>query len=138
MNISTPVPTANPVDPLPVSSRRRGAPKGNTNARVHGYYSRKTIAACRRELAASTPYRDIDLDIILALWQAARLLALEPGSAGLQNEALCRVFTLVRRKYGLRTRNDNNTMYSLFLRLVFDLILQPDLLVKLEKARESA
>ncbi|WP_145925577.1 hypothetical protein [Dehalogenimonas formicexedens] len=63
--------------------RRRGAPKGNSNARVHGYYARKTNDACRWELEASTPYRGIDLEIVLALWQAARIQGAAPDREAL-------------------------------------------------------
>ena len=117
-----------------VAKRRRGAPKGNTNARVHGYYSRKTIDACRRELEAATPYRGIDLDIVLALWQAVRIQVVVPGREALHEDAIERVFSLVRHKYGLRSRKDYETLLVLFLRLAHDLILQRDLCLKLEKA----
>ncbi len=140
-HVSTPPATPNPEpetrDPQP-AKRRRGAPTGNCNARVHGYYARKTIDACRRELEAATSYRGVDLDIVLALWQAVRLLAVVPDRDALQNDAMRRMFALVRRKYGLRSRKDDEATFSLFLGLVCDLILQPDLLLKLEKARKLA
>ncbi|APV45222.1 hypothetical protein Dform_01907 [Dehalogenimonas formicexedens] len=45
-----------------------------------------------------------------------------------------RVFSLVRHKYGLRSRKDYETLMVLFLKLAYDLILRPDLCQRLEKA----
>jgi hypothetical protein len=136
---------ANPIAPAPSSGletrdsrRRRGAPAGNSNARIHGYYARKTTDACRLALETATPYRGIDLDIILALWQAVRLPVVAPDRESLQDDAMQRVFGLIRRKYGLRSRKDHETLFALFLRLVCDFIFQEDLCIKLEKARTLA
>ncbi len=136
MDIRTPVQP--PIDSPPTPPRRRGAPEGNSNARRHGFYARKTIDACRRELEAATPYRGIDLDIVLALWQALRLQVVAPGDDAVQNDAFRRVFTLVRRKYGVTARNDNDATFALFLGLVCDLIFQKDLILRLEKVRKIA
>jgi len=125
-----------PANPCPAPPRPRGAPKGNSNARRHGYYARKTTDACRRELEAATPYRGIDLDIVLALWQAVRVQIAVPDRETLHDDAVRRVFGLVRHKYGLRSRKDLETLLALFLRLAADLILHRDLCLKLEKARK--
>jgi hypothetical protein len=58
-----------------------------------------------------------------------------PGREALHEDAIERVFSLVRHKYGLRSRKDYETLLGLFLRLAYDLILQRDLCLKLEKAR---
>ena len=134
MDIRTSV--QSPVISPPTPTRRRGAPKGNSNARIHGYYAHKTTDACRRELEAATPYRGIDLEIVLALWQAVRLHVAVPDRDALHEDALQRLYGLVRRKYGLRSRKDVETLLVLFLRLAADLILQKELCSKLEKARK--
>jgi len=112
----------------------RGAPAGNRNACVHGYYSKCAVAACRQTLK-SAGYDGFDLEIVLAMWQAARLINLTPGRDLLQDTALGHLFALVRSKYCIG-RRDKETLMAAFIRLCFDLVLRPELQIRLHAAQE--
>jgi len=135
MNISTHVQSS--LDPQPAPPRRLGAPKGNSNARKHGFYSKSVADSLRRELDSVTPYRGEDLEIVLALWQAARVIDAVPGRDLLHDAALRRLFALVRQKYGLG-RRDRETLQAVFLRLCFDLVLTVSLQIRLAAAQVGA
>jgi len=134
-NISTSVPIADSQPTTQNSQQpKRGAPPGNRNARKHGYYSKRAAGACRQTLN-SAGYVGLDLEIVLAMWQAARLTNLTPGRDLLQDTALGHLFALVRSKYGIG-RRDRETLLAAFLRLCFDLVLRPELQIRLHTAQE--
>jgi len=144
MNISTPVSiyvnlfpetvnaeleTRNERPESPASPRRRGAPVGNCNARVHGCRSPRLVEAWRRILKEQTNYGGLDREILLTLWQ----LALVNSRGATMRVALrltARLGRLVRIKYSVHL-DDLDAVENAVRRLAFDLPLTKELAAKL-------
>jgi len=79
--------------------RKRGAPKGNQNARKHGFYSRALTEAEKIELDEAAFVEGIDQEIALLRIKLRELVETEPDRIDLQLEAANTIARLVRTRY---------------------------------------
>jgi len=78
---------------------KRGAPKGNQNARKHGFYSRALTEAEKLELEEAGYIEGIDQEIALLRIKLRELVENEPDRIDLQLEAANTIARLVRTRY---------------------------------------
>ena len=136
MNISTPVPSVDTPSAVPDSRpdtrdarRGRGAPAGNKNARIHGYYSPGVTQALRRFIKDNTSYCGLDREVMLAFWQF--LVVNDRGATERVKERACaRLIKLVRIKYNI-ARDDPAGIENALERLPHDLPFTPELAEKM-------
>ena len=83
------------------TASRRGAPKGNQNARKHGFYSRVLDEAERLDLELATGVDGIDDEIALLRVKIKSVLAHDPDNVKLIMEATNALARLVRTKYNI-------------------------------------
>jgi uncharacterized protein YjcR len=76
--------------------KRPGAPKGNQNARKHGFYS-KTLAPWQQEMIASAADSSLDRQIALARSRIAAIVANDPKNMRVLNSAVTALARLLRR-----------------------------------------
>jgi len=78
---------------------KRGAPKGNRNARKHGFYSRALTEAEKIELEEAAEVEGIDQEIALLRIKLRELVENEPDRIDLHLEAANTIARLVRTRY---------------------------------------
>jgi hypothetical protein len=78
---------------------KRGAPKGNQNARKHGFYSRALDEAGRLEMEEAAYVEGIDDEIALLRIKLRSLVEQHPDRIDLHIEAANTVARLVRTRY---------------------------------------
>ena len=78
--------------------RKRGAPKGNQNARKHGFYSRVLDEAEQLDLELATDVEGIDDEIALLRVKIKSVLAHDPDNVNLIMQAANTLARLVRIK----------------------------------------
>jgi hypothetical protein len=78
---------------------KRGAPKGNQNARTHGFYSRALTEAEKIELDEASYVEGIDQEIALLRIKLRELVENEPDRIDLHLEAANTIARLVRTRY---------------------------------------
>lgn len=78
---------------------KRGAPKGNQNARKHGFYSRALTEAEQVELEEASLVEGIDQEIAFLRLKLKGLAEREPGRIDLQIEAANTIARLIRTRY---------------------------------------
>jgi len=78
---------------------RRGAPKGNQNARKHGFYSRALTEAEKVDLEEASLLEGIDQEIAFFRMKLRELAENEPDRIDLQLEAANTIARLVRTRY---------------------------------------
>ena len=111
------------------AKRRCGAPPGNKNARIHGFYSPCITEALRRIIKENTSYGGLDRNVMLAFWQF--LAVNEMGAAERVKERACaRLIKLVRIKYNI-ARDDSSGIENALERLPHDLPFTPELAEKM-------
>jgi hypothetical protein len=81
------------------AERRRGAPKGNQNARKHGFYSRILDEAERLDFELATGVEGIDDEIALLRVKIKSLLERDPENIKLIMQATNALARLVRTRY---------------------------------------
>ncbi len=81
--------------------KRRGAPKGNQNARKHGFYSKVLDEAERLDLELATGVEGIDDEIALLRVKIKSILAHDPDNIKLIMQATNILARLVRVKYNI-------------------------------------
>lgn len=86
---------------MPRKKRPRGAPKGNQNARKHGFYSKALTEAERLELQNARGIDGIDEEIALLRVKIQALIALDPDNIVLLLEAANTLARLARTQYRL-------------------------------------
>jgi hypothetical protein len=79
--------------------RRRGAPKGNQNARKHGFYSRVLDEAERFDLEAASGVDGIDDEIALLRVKIKSVLEKDPENIKLIMQATNTLAGLVKTRY---------------------------------------
>ncbi len=82
-------------------TRKRGAPKGNQNARKHGFYSKVLDEAERLDFELATGVEGIDDEIALLRVKIKSLLANDPENIKLIMQATDTLAKLVRTKYNI-------------------------------------
>jgi hypothetical protein len=78
---------------------KRGAPKGNQNARKHGFYSTALAEAEKLELEAASYVEGIDQEIALLRIKLRELVQNHPDRIDLHLEAANTIARLVRTRY---------------------------------------
>ena len=78
---------------------KRGAPKGNQNARKHGFYSRALSEAEQVELEQASSVEGIDQEIALLRLKLREVVETSPDRIDLQLEAANTIARLIRTRY---------------------------------------
>ena len=78
---------------------KRGAPKGNQNARKHGFYSRALSEAENVDLEEASLVEGIDQEIALLRVRLRELAQNEPDKLELHLEAANTIARLIRTRY---------------------------------------
>ena len=86
---------------MPKTKRKRGAPKGNQNARKHGFYSKVLNEAERLDLELASGVEGIDDEIALLRVKIKSILEHDPENVRLIIEATNTLARLVRTKYNI-------------------------------------
>ena len=81
------------------TGRRRGAPKGNQNARTHGFYAEVLDAAERVDLELATDVNGIDDEIAVLRVKIKSLLEKDPENLKLIMQATNTLVGLVKTRY---------------------------------------
>ena len=82
-------------------NRKRGAPRGNQNARKHGFYSRVLDEAERLELELAQGVEGVDDEIALLRVKIKSILESDPENVRLIMEATNTLARLVRTRYNI-------------------------------------
>ncbi|MFC1967182.1 hypothetical protein ACFLV2_00845 [Chloroflexota bacterium] len=83
------------------TGRKKGAPKGNQNARKHGFYSRVLDEAEQRDLALATGVEGIDDEIALLRVKIKSLIAHDPENIILIMQAINTLARMVSTRYNI-------------------------------------
>jgi len=81
--------------------RKRGAPKGNQNARKHGFYSKVLDEAERLDLELASGVEGIDDEIALLRVKIKSILEYDPENIRLIMEATNTLAKLVKTRYNI-------------------------------------
>lgn len=81
--------------------KKRGAPKGNQNARKHGFYSRVLDEKERADFEMATCVEGIDGEIALLRVKIKSLVERDPENMRLIMQAINTLERLVRTKYSI-------------------------------------
>jgi len=81
--------------------RKRGAPKGNQNARKHGFYSKVLDEAERLDLELASGVEGIDDEIALLRVKIKSILEHDPENIKLIMEATNTLAKLVKTRYNI-------------------------------------
>jgi len=81
--------------------RRRGAPKGNQNARKHGFYSKVLDEAGQLDLELATGVEGIDDEIALLRVKIKSILEKDPENIKLIMQATNTLAGLVKTRYNI-------------------------------------
>jgi len=87
---------------------KRGAPKGNQNARKHGFYSRALTEAEKLEMEEASYVEGIDQEITLLRIKLRDLVENEPHRIDLHLEAANTIARLVRTRYQISKEQKNS------------------------------
>ena len=87
---------------------KRGAPKGNQNARKHGFYSRALTEAEKLEMEEASYVDGIDQEITLLRIKLRDLVENEPDRIDLHLEAANTIARLVRTRYQISKEQKNS------------------------------
>ena len=85
--------------------RRRGAPKGNQNARKHGFYSKVLDEAEQLDLELASGVEGIDDEIALLRVKIKSILEKDPEDIRLIMQATNTLARLVRTKYNISKKD---------------------------------
>lgn len=83
------------------ADRKRGAPKGNQNARKHGFYSKVLDEAERLDFELATSVEGIDDEIALLRVKIKSLLEADPENIKLIMQATNTLARLVRTRFNI-------------------------------------
>ena len=85
--------------------RKRGAPKGNQNARKHGFYSKVLDEAERLDFEHATGVEGIDEEIALLRVKIKSLIAHDPDNIKLIMQATNALARLIRVRYNISKKD---------------------------------
>ena len=83
------------------ATNKRGAPKGNQNARKHGFYSRSLDDTERIDFARATEVEGIDDEIALLRVKIKSILRNDPDNIKLIMQATSTLARLIRTRYNI-------------------------------------
>ena len=84
---------------------KRGAPKGNQNARKHGFYSKVLDAVEQEDFKTATSVEGIDDEIALLRVKIKSLITHDPDNIKLIMQATNTLARLVRTKYNISKKD---------------------------------
>jgi uncharacterized protein YjcR len=87
------------------TERKRGAPRGNQNARKHGFYSRVLDEVEQLDFEQATGVEGIDDEIALLRVKIKNLLKNDPGNIRLIMQATNTLARLVRIRYNISKKD---------------------------------
>jgi hypothetical protein len=90
---------------VPEEKRKRGAPKGNQNARKHGFYSKVLDEAERLDFEYASSVEGIDDEICLLRVKIKSLLRHDPENIKLIMQATSTLARLVRTRYNISSKD---------------------------------
>ena len=90
-------------------TKTRGAPKGNQNARKHGYYSRALTEAERLEVEELLDMDGIDDEIAILRFKLRQLIETAPDRLDLHCHAATVIARLVRTRYQI-SKSDKRSL----------------------------
>ena len=83
------------------TTKRRGAPPGNQNARTHGFYSRVLDEKEQRDYERATEVEGIDSEVALLRVKIQSLIARDPENVRLINQVTNTLARLIMTKYSI-------------------------------------
>jgi len=87
------------------TGRKRGAPKGNQNARKHGFYSKVLDESEQLDFALATGVEGIDDEVALLRVKIKSLIAHDPDNITLIMQAINTLARVVSTKYNLSRKD---------------------------------
>ena len=91
---------------MPTNAKgKRGAPKGNQNARKHGFYAKVLDEAEKLDFKQATEVEGIDDEIALLRVKIKSLIAHDPDNISLIMQATNTLCRLLRTKYNLSKKD---------------------------------
>ena len=87
------------------AKKERGAPKGNQNARKHGFYSKVLDEAERLDFELATGVEGIDDEIALLRVKIKSLIAHDPDNIKLIMQATSTLSRLIKTKYNISKKD---------------------------------
>jgi hypothetical protein len=104
------------------TGKKRGAPRGNQNARKHGFYSRVLDEAERLDFEQATDVEGLDDEIALLRVKIKSLLAHDPENIRLIMQAANTLVRLVRTKYNI-SQDDKKGLKAAIVNVLRDVAL---------------
>ncbi len=89
---------------------KRGAPRGNQNARKHGFYSRMLDETEQRDFDLATEVEGLDDEIALLRVKIKSIVAHDPENLGLIMQATNALARLLRTKYNIGKKDRGSLM----------------------------
>lgn len=87
---------------MDIEERKRGAPRGNQNARKHGFYSRTLSPEEQEDFELATAVQGIDEEIALLRVKIKSIVTHDPDDIKLITQAINALERLIRTKYSLK------------------------------------
>ena len=87
------------------AEKKRGAPKGNQNARKHGFYSKVLDEVEKLDFELATGVEGIDDEIALLRVKIKSLIAHDPDNINLIMQATSALARLVRTRYNISKKD---------------------------------
>jgi len=108
---------------MPTEAKRKGgAPKGNQNARKHGFYSKVLDEAEQLDFELATSVEGIDDEIALLRVKIKSLLAHDPENIKLIMQATNTLARLVRTRYNI-SKEDKKGLKEAIANVLRDIAL---------------
>jgi len=101
---------------------KRGAPRGNQNARKHGFYSRVLTQAQQVELESASHIEGVDQEIAFLRVKLKELADHHPERLDLQLEAASTIARLIRTHYSI-TKGQKKTLKESIQKVLTDVAL---------------
>ena len=107
---------------MPEKKGKRGAPKGNQNARKHGFYSRVLDEAERLDFELATDVEGIDDEIALLRTKIKSVLRHSPENITLIMQATNTLARLLRTRYNI-SKGDKKGLKEAIVNVLKDVAL---------------
>jgi hypothetical protein len=102
--------------------KKRGAPKGNQNARKHGFYSQALDQSEQLHLEQARGIEGIDEEIAILRVKLRELIHTHPERLDLHFEAANTIARLVRTRYGI-TKEQKKTLREAITKVLTDIAI---------------
>ena len=102
--------------------KTRGAPKGNQNARTHGFYSKALTAAERIQIEECASISGLDEEIILLRMKLKDLVDSSPDRMDLHIAAANSIAKLVKIRYQI-TKDESHSLRDAISKVLTDVAL---------------